>query len=504
LVDDLIADLQRLISEPSIQRGGANVEPENLRFGGGVSGTVFNPAVAVILIFAGVLICILPQKRAFVPFLLTSILIPGDQVLVLAGLHFTLLRLLILFGMIRIFIIKGRGDWNVFSRGLNRVDKLVILLALASAVAGVLLFENTQAFIFQLGNLYDAFGAYFLVRCLIRDREDVVRVIRVLAIIVIALGGVMIFERLNGWNPYALLGGAKASYFATDLDRDGRIRATGSFGTPILAGVFGAVSLPLFIGLLLSDRKQRAVAVLGMLGATVMTLASNSSTPVMGYLAGLVGICLWPIRGLTRIIRWSIVITLVSLHLVMKAPVWHLITRFDISGSSYHRYALINETIRHFSEWWLIGTASNTAWGWDMWDLCNQYVAHAINGGLLSLTLFVAIIVYGFKYVGHARKAAMDRKQELFFWALGSALLAHTISFFGISYWDQSIVGWYVILGFIGAVAAPQTVQATVAPLDPEIAEADPASLRWWEQPSISRRRVHAPLQQHQSKPRLY
>jgi hypothetical protein len=484
------------------------VIPENLRFGGGVSGTVFNPAVVVILILAGVLMCILPQKKVVVPFLLASILIPGDQILVVAGLHFPLLRLLILVGMIRIFIIKGRGDWSVFSGGLNRVDKLMILLSVTSAVAGVLLFQNTQAFIFQVGELYSAFGAYFLIRCLIRDQEDVVRVIRVVALIVVVLSGVMVFERLRGWNPYALLGGAKAAYFATDLDRDGRIRATGSFGTPILAGVFGAVSLPLFIGLWLSDRKQRAVAFLGMFGATVMTVASNSSTPVMGYLAGLVGICLWPIRGLTRVIRWGIVITLVSLHLVMKAPVWHLITRLDISGSSYHRYALIDQTIRHFSEWWLIGTASNANWGWDMWDLCNQYVAHAVNSGLLGLVLFIAIIVYGFKYVGNARKAATDRKQALFFWALGSALLAHIISFFGIAYWDQSIVGWYVILAVIGAVAVPQMVQATVpqagTALDPEIAAADPASLRWWEQPSSSRRRVHAPLQRHESKPPLY
>jgi hypothetical protein len=127
------------------------VGPENLRFGGGVSGTVLNPAVAVVLLLTGVLICVLPQRKVIVPFLLSAILIPSDQVLVVGGLHFPLLRILISFGMIRIFLIKGQGEWRVFSGGLNKLDKSLILLSVTTAVAGVLLFENTQALIYQFG-----------------------------------------------------------------------------------------------------------------------------------------------------------------------------------------------------------------------------------------------------------------------------------------------------------------------------------------------------------------
>jgi len=438
------------------------VVPENLRFGGGVSETVLNPAVALIIILTGVLICLLSQKKILIPFLLTSFLIPGDQVLVLAGLHFPLLRILILFGMLRIFILKGRGQWSIFSGGLNKIDKSVILLTIASAVAGVLLFRSTQAFIFQLGEIYSAFGIYFLMRCLIRDENDVLRVIRVFAVVVALLGSVMIYEQVRGSNPYALLGGAKARYFATTIERDGRTRATASFGTPILAGVFGAVSFPLFVALWLKEKRHRRIAVIGMVGATVMTLASTSSTPVFGYMAGVAAICLWPIRSMMGFIRWSIVGMLVCLHMVMKAPVWHLITRIDISGSSYHRYALINETVQHFSEWWLVGTRNNANWGWDMWDTANQYVAHAVGGGLLALVIFIAVITYGFRYLGNARRMATDRKQALFFWVLSTSLFVHAISFFGISYWDQSIVGWYALLAFISATAVPEKVKAAV------------------------------------------
>ena len=439
------------------------MSPENLRYGGGVGGTVLHPAVALIIILTGLLMWFLPQRKALVPFLLTAILVPEDQVLVIGGLHFPLLRVLIFFGMVRIFLLKGRGEWSVFSGGMNKIDKAFVLLSLTTAAAGVLIFQNTQAVLYQLGQLYSAFGLYFLFRCLIRDRQDVNRVLRLFAFIVIFLSFVMAFERVaGGRNPYALLGGVRANYFSTGLERDGRIRATGSFGTPILAGVFGAITLPLFAGLWLSDPKQRTIATAGIVGATVMTLASNSSTPVMAYAAGLLGLGLWQIRSKMRIIRWGIVLGLVGLQMVMKAPVYHLITRIDISGSSYHRYALIHETVQHFGEWWLVGTANNTSWGWDMWDTANQYVANAISGGLFALIFFVAVIVYGFKYAGRARKLATDRREELFLWALCVALFSYTVAFFGISLWDQSIVEWYALLAIICAIAVPLAQNAAL------------------------------------------
>jgi hypothetical protein len=437
------------------------VVPDNLRYGGGAAGSVLHPVVALLLIITALLMWALPQRKVIIPFLLTAILIPEDQVLVIAGVHFPLLRILLFFGMVRIFLLKGNGDWKIFSGGMNKIDKSFILLSLTTAVAGVLLFQNTQALIYQLGGLFSALGLYFLLRCLIRDREDVTRVIRLFAVIVVILGAIMTLEHLtNGRNPYGLLGGAQAQYFSADLDRDGRIRATASFGTPIIAGMFGAILVPIFIGLWLSDRKQRGIAVIGMIGATVMTLASNSSTPVMTYAAAILGLCLWPVRGLMRVIRWGIAITLVVLQMVMKAPVYHLITRIDISGSSYHRYALIDQTVNHFWNWWLIGTASNKDWGWDMWDTADQYVANAISGGLLGLIFFVAILVYGFKYAGRAAKSTMDKEQALFCWALGATLFSYTVSFFGISLWDQSIVEWYALLTFISAVAVPEALEA--------------------------------------------
>ncbi|HKS66738.1 MAG TPA: hypothetical protein VJR26_05830 [Candidatus Acidoferrales bacterium] len=451
--------------------------PEHLRFGGGVESTILNPVVMVILAITCALILFLPRRKIIVPFLLAVFLIPFDQILVVGGLHFPLLRVLILAGMIRIFIIKGAGEWRTFSGGFNKIDAAVILLAVNVAVAGVLLFHNGQAFIFQSGALYTTLGTYLLLRCLIRDREDFVRSVRTLAFIVLVLGAVMVFEHITrGWNPYALLGGANASTFAAEMIRNGHVRATGSFSQPILAGTFGAVAVFFFITLWVSDKRQRRVAVAGVFGATVMVLASSSSTPLIAYMCGVVALCFWPVRNSMRIVRWGVVLALVCLQMVMTAPVYHIITHLH-TGDSYHRFQLIDQCVKHFSSWWLVGTASNASWGWDMWDTANQYVQTADNSGLLPLILLIAIMVLGFKYIGKARRAASDQQQAVFFWALGAAFFAEMVAFLGISLWDQSMVEWYLLLAFIGAVVAPCVRagrQESGAELEPGMLPVDP------------------------------
>ena len=150
-----------------------------------------------------------------------------------------------------------------------------------------------------------------------------------------------------------------------------------------------------------------------MVAATVMTMASNSSTPLLAYLSGVFGLCMWPLRDAMRLIRWGIVLSLVFLHMIMKAPVWHLISRIDIAGgsSSYHRYALVDNCIRHFGDWWLLGVKYNGQWGWDMWDTANQYVALAQSSGLFPFVLFIIDYCVHFPIPGES-KAGPDEQPQ--------------------------------------------------------------------------------------------
>lgn len=467
--------------------------PDHLQFGGGVTQTVLNPAVLVLVLIAGVLICIWPRKKAIAVFLAAAVLIPMDQVLLIGPAHFPMLRILILFGIVRIGREKSSSKRPIFSGGMNKIDIALILLTIFIAVNGILLFQASGEVIYQLGNLYTVFGVYFLLRFLIRDEEDIVRAIQTLACIAAVIAVIMTYERVTGHNPYASLGGARASAYASLMERDGEFRATGCFAHPILAGTFGAVLVPLFIALWWKGRKYHTIAVIGVISSTVMTIACNSSTPVLGYAGGVLALCLWPLRTRMRAVRWGILLTLVSLHLVMKAPVWHLIARIDISGgsSSWHRFMLVDQCIHHFGDWWLIGVKDTSLWGWDMWDMANQYVTTCDGSGLLPFLLFLAILVYGFKYVGGARRAAgKNKKRALFIWALGAALFANVVAFFGISYADQTIVAWYGLLALISAsVVLPRKKEAGLSRFQPSL---DSATLPLRPAPDVMGERFSA------------
>ena len=193
----------------------------------------------------------------------------------------------------------------------------------------------------------------------------------------------------------------------------------------------------------------------GLCGATAMVIASHASTSLSAYGASLVALGFWPLRKQMRLARWGLVAILVGLHLVMNGPVWSLIEHIDLTGGSsgYHRYLLIDTLIRHFGDWWLLGTRNNGSWGWQMWDTCNEFVAIAVTGGLLTLALYIMILKRSFAAIGNARKQVSgDRRQEWFLWCLGSCLFANVIAQFGINYMVHLLFVFFPLLAFISFV----------------------------------------------------
>jgi hypothetical protein len=147
----------------------------------------------------------------------------------------------------------------------------------------------------------------------------------------------------------------------------------------------------------------------------------------------------------------------------MKAPVWHLIARIDLVGGStgWHRYQLIDRSIKRFGEWWLLGTDSTAHWGHITTDITNQYVLEGVSGGIVTLVLFVAMIVFAYKGVGTlCRIYRRSHPRLILSWAFGVSLLAHTMMFMAVSYFGQIIVVWYLLLAMIASMAVAAPVRA--------------------------------------------
>ena len=448
---------------------------QKLYFGGGASHSAITPVVLAATLLAAVLVVLLPRKYAVAPILVVTFLTPFGQQMLVGGLHFYVIRIVVLAGALRLLSVKLFTDNPLFAGELNGLDKAFCLWAFVRGVTFLLLYREGGAVVDQMGLWLDAFGGYFLFRHLLQDNEDIVRATKVFAAIAAILAVCMSYEYLTRVNVFSYIAG----HMIIPWIRDGRVRAQSVFGNSITAGTFGAVLFPLFFWLWKSG-KARFWGGLGLAAATVVAVTSMASTPITGYLGGILVLGLWPIRKQMRSVRWGIVFTLLGLALVMKAPVWYVITKINVAGGqAWDRANLIDQTVRHFSSWWLLGTNSNASWGDFTWDQCNQFVSEGLQGGLATLVLFIVILRRGFGMIGQCRKQMEGDRQEWFFWCLGSALFANIVVFMGIDYFDQTRMLWFIFLAMVSVA----TMSAGAVP----VAEAQPVPALGRATVSISR-----------------
>lgn len=401
----------------------------------------------------GILLISLPRRLALLPIILTVCYMTIGQEVVIAGLHFSIMRLMILFGWLRLIV---RGELRRIR--FNEIDKLLFTWQASRVTMNTLQVGTTNAFIEMSGYAYDAVGMYYLLRFLIRDLEDVPGIIEQIAGAIVPLAMLMLIETSTASNMFSVFGGVEAN---TMVDEGGRLRAQGPFRHPILAGTFGATLLPLFLGLRFQDRRFRHLANAGILAATIIVLTAHSSSPVVAYVLVVIGMMLWSLRDRMRVIRWGVLFALIGLHLIMKDPVWALYGRLSelIGGTGYHRTMLITATVGHFDEWWLMGTHYTAHWmpyrlGLDptMVDMTNQFIYEGVLGGLVTMVLFIALISLGFRAVGrlvHFAETVNPFPGRILVWSLGVSLCAHVTSFMSVAYFDQNVVMFYFILASI-------------------------------------------------------
>ena len=421
----------------------------------------------------------LPRRYALVPIIVLVCFMTMGERLVVAGLDFPMLRILMLAGWARV-IVRGEaqlGQWTP-------IDKALIAFIISSIVSYTILWGTSEAFINRLGQAYNLLGSYFLFRFLIRDTSDIVRAFNILAICAIPLASAMLIEKISGRNAFAIFGGVPL----LTAVRNGAVRCQGPFAHPILAGTFGATIFPFLFALWWQAERKRLIYFIGMLSSIVIVLTSSSSGPVIALLSGWVGLTLWPLRRNMRMVRWGILLLVIGLEAVMEAHIWFLIARINlVSGSTaYYRAYLIDRFIANFSDWWLLGIKSTGVWAeasLGLHDRTNQYIVYAADGGLITLIMAISIITYAFRSVGRAWRAVSGTVPRLQFsiWALGAALFAHVVNFISVSYFDQNVTNWYLLLAMIATASVVGQAAQTKAITDDD-AEDEPKGLApLWE-----------------------
>lgn len=399
----------------------------------------------------------LPRQWAAIPLIVGATYMSMDSSIDVAGVHFTGSRVLLIFGILRVLTRR-----EPIAGGLNNLDRVLIAWGVWTVCSCCFHEDIVSALVFRLGMVLNILGFYFLIRVFVQDRESFLRVCKIIIIALIPIAIEMTYEAKTGRNFFSVFGGV--SDFS-DI-RGGKVRAQGPFDHSILAGTVGAVCLPLA---LLLWKSSRHLALLGLVATLCMVLASRSSGPAMTVIFVVIGLGLWRFRKYMRLIRWSAVLGVLVLAMVMNAPVYYILDRIDITGHStgWHRAALIQGAITHVDDWWLGGTDYTRDWtpeaGYDKndTDITNHYIRMAVWGGLPMMVLFIWSLVITFRMVS---KALRDNRSAPFqvqflFWTLGCILFGHITAMVSISYFDQTVFFLYFVLAAVATLQAVPAVE---------------------------------------------
>ncbi len=398
----------------------------------------------------------LPRRWAPFPLLVGACYMTLGQGIEVGPFSFPIIRLLILVGGIRVL---ARHERPV--GGLVSLDWLMMAWAVWGCCCSAFHKQPTAYLVGQMGLIYNILGIYFLIRCFCRSIEDILGMVKMIAVLLAPVAVEMVHEQLTGHNLFAIFGGIMDAAAV----RNGRVRSQGPFAHAILGGTVGAVCAPLMVGIW---RQAPRVAKLGLASCLLMIITSSSSGPLMSLMCSGLAILLWRWRHFTRQIRIAAVVVYVLLDLAMKAPAYYLIARIDLTGGStgWHRAALIQASIEHLREWWFAGTdytahwmPTGVYWSEDHTDITNQYIKMGVLGGLPFMLLFIAFLWRGFRSVGETLRQWSEApwEDQFLVWSLGASLFAHAATCVSVTYFDQSFVFLYsnlAVLASLGVVAS--------------------------------------------------
>jgi hypothetical protein len=394
------------------------------------------------LILTGLLvICtfFLPKRYLSLPFVIAACLIPMNQRLLLGSLDFTVLRILVFSGMLRLL---ARGETGNIR--LNNFDILVIAWNISSTLIYTIQWASLSAFLYRCGVAYDSLGIYWIFRQVFRSFDDITDTIKLFSLCALISIPLVAQEKISQSSSIFSLFGPTGAKF-----HRGRFRCAGPFPHYIMLGCFWASLIPLFY----SSYKARISAhtnIIGVCCALGLVYFSASSTPIMTVTASFLFWVLYKYRyqGKTFFITFCLLV--IFLHIVMNAPVWHLMARANVFGGStgWHRYFLFDQFMNHIPEWFLLGVQSTDHWR--VTDITNQFVLEAIRGGALTLTIFIALLYSAVKICNESSLMLADQPEHWIAWGICISFLSHIVSFWGASYFGQILLLFYMTLAMAG------------------------------------------------------
>lgn len=416
-----------------------------------------NALGASILALLMFLVLLASRRWALLAMMAGVLYLTQGQEIDVFGMNLYAIRILSFGGFCRVLVRRELS----FSK-LNGIDKLFVLTHGYRTI--VYIMHSNGSPIGAIALMVDATFCYFTFRALMNDIEDYTWFLRGFAILLGPYVVLVLVEMLTNHNPFAGMGwpGVIENYYW----RGDRLRCIGSFRHPSLLGTLGASFLPLYISLLFT-KKNRIYAYGGIGFCLGIVFLSNSGGPLTYAAIGMVGWLFWAVRTKIFIIRRMIMVMLLLLAFFMKAPLWYLPAKVSAltGGDGWHRSRLMEVAFEHFDEWWFGGMPILGTKDWFPYnvmagvaDLTNYYLDFGINAGVAAMVIFIFLLIKAFRMLGQAlavvhSKSPTPGESEFLLWGLGVMLVGHVFNWFGITYFDQTYVIWFMQIATISTLA---------------------------------------------------
>ena len=407
---------------------------------------ITGPTLLATLILC-MLILALPRRSVLPVYIVAMVFVPADQAVVIAGLDFKVLRILGMFGVLRV-IINGENR----KLKLTTIDKLVLAWAISGTIAFTIMWGTVGAFINRLGVIIDILFLYYVFRIMLKDFKDIEIVFKTLLISCIALTPLVAYELQNARNPFAIMGRSAFSI------REGKVRCSGAFSHAILLGSFSSAVVPIAFAyckkVITKETGKKILWIVATMAAIFITFASASSGPLMAMVGSSILLAGFKLRKHIGKATYAFVAMLVVLHFAMSKPVWHLVARIDFTGGStgWHRYHLIDKSITHFWEWAFVGVKSVAPWGIWAGDVTSMYILQGVNGGFVTFMIFNILIFTMCRFLWKLSLQDLGKRRVFLVWTIFASTMAHVASFLSVAYFGQilmMLIMWFAMTSFL-------------------------------------------------------
>lgn len=341
------------------------------------------------------------------------------------------------------------------------LDRLIVILFVAEVIAGFTTTEPMKLIEYRLGDFFDMALPYFAVRLIIRKREHVIRLLKIIAWSVALLAIFGIYESLTGQNLLKL--GRSLGAPAIRLNYFHRAQTT--FRVCIYYGVFSAMVGVLSMGLLKNLRKNKFIyrILIGLifLGA----FSSMSSGAQFTMVGGLAFVGFYRYRRNWRVAIIGMVLMCGLVEIISNRHFYSVIGRFTFSGGTAWYRARLFEVVFFeggMSGHWLTGFGfAEPGWGLkidgrDWTDMCNHYLLQLSRYGLIGFIPFCVVIIAAVKKLFEGFWRMESDKDKWLIWCVAGGMMGVLLAFHTVSLFGQPMIMLFIIFGF--CVAAPSIV----------------------------------------------